>query len=140
MRQVKRRLRRRRLIIFGRSASSERSWAPNPGCFRPSLIITGAGDQSGQTAPPVLLVGPSLDLAGARQLGRKIPSFMQDSQDLNFLAPVSELQAHAVEKGVWAGTERSSPGRLGIKSRRTRCIWGSITSWFAAAGFDILYS
>src|SRR4051795_3825773 len=44
-----------------------------------------------QTAPPILLVGPSPDLAGVRQLGRKIPSFMKDTQDLNFLAPVSGL-------------------------------------------------
>src|SRR3954454_7091261 len=32
--------------------------------------------------------------------------------------------------------ERSSPGRLGIRSRRTRCIRGSMTSRFAAASIS----
>ena len=54
----------------------------------------------GQITLSVLLGDPGPDLAVVRQLGRKIPSFMKDAQDLNCLVPVSGLRVHAVEKGV----------------------------------------
>ena len=56
----------------------------------------------------------SLDLAGVRQLGRKIPSFMKDAQDLNFLVPVSGLRVHSVEKGVGMGGDGAKfAGQIG---------------------------
>ena len=68
----------------------------------------------GQIARAVLPLNSGLDLAGVRQLGRKIPSFMQDTHDLNFLAPVSGLRVHAVEKGVRMGGDGAKfAGQIG---------------------------
>jgi hypothetical protein len=68
----------------------------------------------GQITPSVLIVDPGLDLAVVRQLGRKIPSFMKDTQDLNFLVPVSGLRVHAVEKGVgMSGDGAKFAGQIG---------------------------
>ena len=58
-----------------------------------------AGSNHRQCFPSI----QALDLAGIRQFSRKIPPFMDDAQDFDFLVPVSGSRVHSVEQGVRMG-------------------------------------